>query len=232
MDHIARVSHENRHSIRTVSPILRRRRQLPARERRSATHRENAAMLYQYARTRNGVRPIRSMVRQLDNLLQRSVPLGTSKGPPSIADRGVAISTVILDLASVHKAELHDWYDTEFGLRDENDCWGCCSSSRTVEDNEEHYLASHAEKMLQRLLSMDKEAAECEGVLFERIGKITIMVNSEVCRELDLAQHLANIGTQRSAAKNSAQWIEEALKVRKKKGLPVIERGNHDAVVS
>lgn len=101
-----------------------------------------------------------------------------------------------------------------------------------------NYLADYVKMYIQQLLGMSPATAPFGGLLYERIGKIRILLDSDLRHEWDIAEEFTKVkfgdfrhwvdGTQ--VTFHFRKWQKKARKTRVKLGLPVIE-AEEDKVV-
>lgn len=160
-------------------------------------------------------------------LLKRYLSLGPVRYPRGEADKGVRIKLLELDVLSpdglvAPREQLEMGVYNLSRLRGESGIDYLISSE---------FLADYLRRYVQELLNMNYHTARLGGLLYERIGRIRIMVDGEVKQEWDLAKELAKLEFrdcfgELERAKRPARfkaWKADAYKIRAELGLPIIE---------
>ncbi|KAK2880191.1 hypothetical protein FQN49_000484 [Arthroderma sp. PD_2] len=164
---------------------------------------------------------------------------------PAGQSEGIAIDVLTLDFQTstdniATEDIFQEWVDAGVGFLFEQ--WKLCRGRPSQQEGWENvhkivarppWMQRYLVARLVYMLCMDYHTAEYGAILYEKVGKIRIMLNGDLQREIHLAETLASLryndpmhtfGHLRREDRLDAfwKWKKEALQMRKERGFPVM----------
>jgi hypothetical protein len=163
----------------------------------------------------------------LYNLIERGVKVGPVGRRTSRNDEKISIKEIIIDVQSpdVSASEI---LPGEHCTDQESKQYRNQKGPMFLRDSE--YILCFVLRELESVLLMSYHTAEWGGLIYERIGKIKVLLDGELRKEWDLAKELATVKFDDSFGNHPREkrpevfrrWKLNAYRTRVKTGLPVM----------